>query len=325
MTGVLLMAYGGPASLADVPSYLNDIRGGRPSTPELVAEIVDRYRQIGGKSPLLEISTQQAQALERRLNAEAGRPAAYDGPVRVYVGMRHWQPRIKDVIRQMAADGVTRLIAVCLAPHYSTMSVGAYFEKVKEGVAEIAEMKHGAGEGSSVAPQVTYVNSWCEEPSLIEAFADRVNDGLAKFPAKTREIVEVIFTAHSLPERILKEGDPYPNELLATVKGVVARLGRDALRWRFAYQSQGRTPEPWLGPTVETALDELATTGVRHVLIAPVGFVADHVEILYDVDIVFRRHAAGLGIHLERIASLNAGPTFIEAMAQVVTKASAKP
>ena len=299
MPGVLLMAYGGPNSLADVEPYLNDIRGGRPSTPELVAEIVDRYRQIGGKSPLLEISTQQARALEQRLNADGLK-------VRAYVGMRHWQPRIKEAVSQAAADGVTRLTAVYLAPHYSRMSVGAYFEKVNEAVA-----------GLATPLEVRYVKSWHDEPLLLKALAEHAREGLAKFPASERASVEIIFTAHSLPTRILKDGDPYPDELLATAWGVAALLdGKNP--WRFAYQSQGRTPEPWLGPTVEATLDELAKAGTRHVLIAPVGFVADHVEILYDVDIAFRRHAAALGIQLERTASLNAGPTFIEALARVV-------
>ena len=293
------MAYGGPNSLADVEPYLNDIRGGRPSSPELVAEIVDRYRQIGGKSPLLEISTQQARALEQRLNADGLR-------VRVYVGMRHWQPRIKEAVSQAAADGVTRLTAVCLAPHYSRMSVGAYFEKVKEAVA-----------GLATPLEVRYVKSWHDEPLLLKALAEHAREGLAKFPASERASVEIIFTAHSLPTRILKDADPYPDELLATARGVAALLdGKNP--WRFAYQSQGRTPEPWLGPTVEATLDELAKVGTRHVLIAPVGFVADHVEILYDVDIVFKHQAEALGMQLERIDMLNVAPPMIAGLADLV-------
>lgn len=323
--GVLLMAYGGPDSLEDIEPYLRDIRGGRPTSPELVAEVRERYRLIGGRSPLLDLTRQQAAALERVLNAEPSRTGLHPepgfGPVgyspvlpqfRTYVGMRHWHPHIKETVAQIAADGIRRVVAIPMAPHYSRMSVGAYIRKAEEARAEL---------GAPLA--VRYIESWNDEPLYLQALAEKVRAALLRFPPEVRGQVPILFTAHSLPQRILAEGDPYPQELMETVEGVVRQLGllsEAKQRWRFAYQSAGASHEPWLGPDAGAVLNELATEGHHHVLIAPIGFVCDHVEILYDVDILYRRQAEGLGMQLERTESLNVAPLLIEALAGLVLR-----
>ena len=298
--GVLLLAHGGPDSLDDVEPFLGNIRGGRPVSPQLLHEIRDRYRQVGGRSPLLEISQRQAQALERELN---GATQSF----RVYLGMRNWHPFIRETMENISQDGIGRLLALCLAPQNSRLSVGLYFRQVREAQAE-----------SGLTTPITFVESWHREPLLAEALAEKVWAALAAFPEGAGGPPVVIFTAHSLPVRILAEGDPYDREVRETVAAVAERCGLAG--WRFAYQSQGATEEPWLGPTVESVLDELARTGVRRVLIVPIGFVADHIEILYDIDIAFRRFAAQRGMELRRTDSLNDSPAFIRALAAVVRR-----
>lgn len=302
-TAVLMMAYGGPETLEEVEPYLLKVRGGRPTPSALVEEVRDRYRQIGGGSPLLRITEAQAQALEAELVRQGHR-------FPVYVGMRHWRPEISSAIARMLQDGVEHAVALCTAPHYSGMSVGAYFEMVAEAIQNLeAEL------------DLVYVRSWHDHPLLIRAIAEKVEGALSRFPSGTRSQVEVIFTAHSLPARILQEGDPYPDQLAETVAGVVQRLGLK--NWQFCYQSAGRTDDAWLGPAVEDVVIQLADEGRKEILVAPVGFVADHVEVLYDIDIVCRAMAADRGARLERTESLNTTPTFIAAMASVVLEAVA--
>ncbi|MDI3340968.1 MAG: ferrochelatase [Sphaerobacter sp.] len=299
--GVLLMAYGGPNSLEDIPAYLSDVRGGRPYSAELLEELTERYRRIGGRSPIVELTRAQAAGVERELNA-----AAPPGTVfRTYVGMRHWHPYIREVVPDILADGVERLVAVVMAPHYSRMSVGAYLERLDEALRE-----HGAD-----LPVLT-VESWKVQPAFIAAVAERIQEALARFPAAERDRVTLVFTAHSLPERILEWGDPYPEELRSSVQAVVAVV-RPA-RWCFAYQSAGATAEPWLGPPLEETLEALARDGIRHVLVVPIGFLCDHVEVLYDIDIEARELAERLGLRLERTASLNDHPLLCRAVADTV-------
>lgn len=300
VVGVLLMAYGGPNALDEVEPYLLDVRGGRPPDPALVAEVRERYRLIGGRSPLLDLTQQQAAALERVLNAEGSR-------FRVAVGMRHWHPYIKESLAQMAAEGIRRLVAIPMAPHYSRLSVGAYIRKAEEARAELG-----------VPLEVHYVESWNDEPLYVQALAEKVSQALRRFPTEVRGQVTILFTAHSLPQRILAEGDPYQEELMETVAGVVQHLG--LVNWRFAYQSAGASPGPWLGPDVAVVLDDLAAVGQRYVLIAPIGFLCDHVEILYDIDILYRQQAERLGMQLERMESLNTSPLLIQALADLVIR-----
>jgi ferrochelatase len=289
-TAVLLMALGGPDSLEAVEPYLLDLRGGRPTSPELVEEIRERYAATGGRSPVLDITRE----LGRRLEAIR--------PVSVFVGLRHWQPRIADAWAEIVAARPERVVAVCMAPQYSAMTVGKYWEKLDEAIASV---------GGSEIP-VHRVRSWATHPGLVDAFAWAVVTGRGDWPVGT----PVLFTAHSLPERIVAEGDPYPDEVAATVAAVTERLALPVTR--FAFQSQGRSPEPWLGPEVEGVLAELAAGGHRQVVVAPIGFLSDHVEITYDIDIEFTAMAEKLGMELRRTPMLNAGEALAGTLAALV-------
>ncbi len=297
---VLLMAYGGPDSLDDIEEYLLDIRGGRQTPAELVEEIKERYAQIGGRSPLLEITQAQARALEEQLNAQSD-----DEHYRVYVGMRHWHPYIKEAVAQIVEDGIDRVVALCMAPHYSRMSIGAYFKKVEEAQQELG-----------VDLDVIWVERWHDHPLFLQAVAEKVRAGLHKFPPEVRDDVKVVFTAHSLPAAILEKGDPYDRQLRETAQSVADLLGN--IDWQFSYQSAGAGSARWLGPQIEDVVVDLAEAGHKNILVAPIGFVADHVEILYDIDIEARAYAEQAGARLERTASMNVTPLFIEALADTV-------
>ena len=292
---VLLMAYGGPGSLDEVEPYLADVRGGRPTAPELVTEIKGRYARIGGRSPIRERTEAQARALERAL-----------GPAwPVYVGMRHWHPFIAETVERIVAERGRRVVAIVLAPHFSTMSVGAYEKKLLDA--------------ASGRLDLALVRSWGDHPKFLEAVAERVKQALRRFPAPGA--VQVVFTAHSLPERILAAGDPYADEL-RTSAAAVARLAL-VDEWRFAYQSAGATPEPWLGPEAGAVITELAPTR-KNFLIVPIGFVSDHVEVLYDVDVAYRGLAERLGARLERTDSLNDDPLLVAALADLARTTAAE-
>jgi len=286
MRAVLLLAHGTPDSLDDMPEYLTRVRGGRPPSPELVEEMRRNYAAIGGRSPLTDITRAQAAALAAEL-----------GGAPVYFAMRNWRPYVADVLAEAVRDGATDLLAVPMAPQYSTLSVEKYRQAVDAA----------APEGLRAA----FVESWHDHPALLDAFAEKVRAALA-----ADEPAAVIFTAHSLPVRVVREGDPYPEQVAATAAGVAARSG--VTSWSLAYQSAGRTPEPWLGPSIQDALDAQARAGSRRVLLVPVGFVCDHTEILYDLDVQAREWAAERRIELRRTESLNVSPTFIRALAAIV-------
>ncbi len=291
---VLLVAYGAPQSLDEVAPYLQDVRGGRPTPPAVVEEVRRRYTRIGGRSPLLDRTREQAAGLQGLLGN--GTP--------VYAGMRHWHPYIRDVLAAIGRDGFKRVVAIPLAPHYSRMSIGAYERALEEG--------RGALE-------VAMVREWYDHPRFLDAVTERVRAALDRFDPSIRAEVPLLFTAHSLPQRILAEGDPYSVQLEASVAGVLTRLGRRARGGgRFAFQSAGRTPEPWLGPDAAVVLEELAGLGERQVVLCPIGFTSDHLEVLYDVDVEYQELARHLGIRLERTESLNASPLLIEALADLV-------
>lgn len=297
------MAYGAASSLDEVGPYLADIRAGRPPSPELVEEVKHRYRLMGGRSPLLEITRQQAAALEAHLNRS--KALVWPELFKVYIGMRHWHPYIKDTAAAMAKEGIRKMVAVCLTPYYSRMSVGAYFKKLEEALSAL-----------DTRFEVIRVESWNDHPLFIEAIAEKVQKVLTAFSESIRGDVPILFTAHSLPARILEEKDPYPQELNETIEAVMKQVG--PYRWWFAYQSPGRTPEPWLGPDAGDVIQRLYQEGHRHIVMAPIGFISDHMETLYDVDIMYRKQAESLGIRLERAESLNATPAFIEALATIV-------
>jgi protoporphyrin/coproporphyrin ferrochelatase len=305
--GVLLMAYGTPETPDQVEPYFTHIRGGRPPSAESVARLRQRYELIGGRTPLLDITNELREALERELNAAAIGPT-----YRVYVGMKHWRPFIADVVPRIAVDGVGELIAVVLAPHYSRISIGGYRSALGEALAAITE-----------PPRLRFVDSWHLHPQFIEFTAARVAAALADFPrsenAKRDGDVVTVFSAHSLPARIREWGDPYEGQLRESCAAVAERAGvRD---WRFAWQSAGYTDEPWLGPDIVDYLDTLHGEGVRRVLSMPIGFVSDHLEIMYDIDYEARRKADSLAMTLRRTRMPNADPGFVRVLASVVAAA----
>ena len=286
-TAVILMAYGSPSTADDVPAYLADIREGRPVSEEAIQELTERYRRIGGHSPLDEITEAQRAGLERGL----GLP--------VFVGMKHWQPRIAEAVDAALAGGAETIVGLVLAPHYSRLSIAGYRERLEDALRDRAGL--------------LFVESWHDHEPFLEVLAERVRgfDG------------HVVFTAHSLPERILRDGDPYRDQLLETSRLVAERAG--IADWSFAFQSASATGEPWLGPDILGELDRLAANGVRRVLVCPVGFVSDHLEILWDLDVEARERAAELGLELDRIASLNDDPGFLRALAALVRETLAVP
>ncbi len=279
------MAYGSPDSLDDVPAYYADIRGGRPIAPEHLADLVERYWRLGidSSNPLNEITERTRAALEHELELP------------VYTGMRHWQPRIAEAVERALAGGATTIVGLVLAPHYSRMSIGAYKRQLEEAVGGRARL--------------VFVDRWGLEPGFVELLAGRVRgaDG------------HVVFTAHSLPARILDEQDPYQDELFATAEAVAREAG--LTDWSFAYQSESPTGEPWLGPDILPHLEQLHGRGIRTVLVCPVGFVADHLEIRWDLDIEAREKAAELGLRLERIEMPNDDPAFVRVLAGIVRRA----
>jgi ferrochelatase len=283
-TAVILMAYGSPERVEDIPAYFSDIRGGRPVRQEAVDALAERYRRIGGISPLNRITEAQRSGLEQLTGLS------------VYVGMKHWHPRIHEAVERALGDGAEQIVGLVLAPHYSGISIGGYRERLEESL-----------DGRA---QLAFVESWHDHDPYVDLLAERVRGTDA----------HVVFTAHSLPERILDEGDPYRDQLLVTSQLVAERAGVSS--WSFAFQSESPTGEPWLGPDILVELESLHVRGVPKVLVAPVGFVSDHLEILWDLDIQAREKAAELGLELNRIESLNAEPEFIRALADLVEKAS---
>lgn len=300
---VILLAYGGPDSLDDIPAYLLDIRGGRPTPQHLVDEIAERYRLIGGRSPLLAITRDVAGKLEQRI----GRP--------VYVGMRHWSPTIGDVVGRMAADGIRQVTAICMAPHYSELSIGKYRQALEKAVATVTPSG-----GSNDFIDVNFIESWHTQPDYLQAVAGNVRATLERWPATGRERVLVIFTAHSLPASILAQGDPYDAQLRQTAALLAEQLDLPAERWTFSYQSAAQTGVPWLGPQIEDLVVELAKAGWKDLLVAPLGFIADHVEVLYDIDIGVQEIARACGVRLERPPMLNSDDRLVDALAALVNQ-----
>lgn len=294
---VLLMAYGTPDSSDDVEPYYTDIRGGRKPSPELLGELKARYARIGGRTPLREITMAQAQGVQDVLG----------DTYRVYVGMKHWHPFIAQAVKEITANKHTRLIALALAPHYSRFSIDGYAQRVRAAMQE-----------TGATLDVSFVQSWNDEPLYIASLAERMLETRPRFGVEDWRDLHVIFSAHSLPERILAGGDPYPQELRETCELVAARLGLEKDGWRFAYQSAGRTGEKWLGPDILDTLDAVAQQGIRRVMLAPIGFVADHLEVLYDIDIECAERARTLGLEMHRIPSANAAPTFVQAIGAVL-------
>jgi len=298
MIGLLVMAYGGPNNLDEVEPYLMDVRGYRPTAPEIVHEVRERYREIGGRSPILERTQAQARALESGLNTN-------EEEFKAFVGMRHWHPFIKDTLAEMCSQGIERTVGLVMAPHYSRMSIEAYFKNVEQ---------------AGFPMQISRVNDWHLLPEYLNALAKRVRSALERFPESVRAEIPVIFTAHSLPERILEWDDPYPKQLHETVQALMKLLGHQP--HEFAFQSAAISTEPWLGPDASELINRFADEGKRNILICPIGFVCEHVEILYDIDIVYQALAKTLGVRLERIDMLNAEPEMISGLVRIIRGAA---
>lgn len=298
-TAVLAMAYGTPAGPDEIEAYYTHIRRGRPPTPELLEDLSRRYQAIGGQSPLLQITRDQVDALRDAL------AAAGHGDVPVVLGMKHASPFIEDAVAELADAGAQEIVGVVLAPHYSRMSVGEYTSRAAAAAAAAAG-----------APHVSVVRSWHLAPGYIDFLSSALRDALGEIDADARAGAHVLFTAHSLPKRILDDGDPYPTELRETAEAVAARVGLE--RWSVAWQSAGRTAEPWIGPDVLEVIDELADAGTPAVVVCSAGFVTDHLEVLYDLDIEARGRAEERGIAFARTASPNGDPLVMDAVARVV-------
>lgn len=291
--GILVMAYGTPRSLDEVEAYYTDIRHGRPPAPRLIADLKERYRAIGGHSPLLEITRAQADGLQERLG------------IPVYLGQKHAAPKILDAVAAAQRDGVERLIGIVLAPHYSKMSVGDYSARARRAAEEL---------GWNGALEV--IPSWHTEPGFLDWLSSRVKEAIAELPADLQDNALVIFSAHSLPERITRSSDPYPEQLAETARAVAERSG--LADFCVGWQSAGRTADPWLGPGLIEILQRESAGGRRAAVVCPCGFVSDHLEVLYDIDIEAQDEARRLGIELRRTRSPNDDPAFLDVLAGVV-------
>lgn len=299
MKALLLLAFGGPRSLQEVEPFLARVMKGAKPSREQLERVKERYRLIGGASPLLRITQGQARALEKRLS-EKGHS------FQSYVGMRYGHPSIEETMKEILRDGILEVVAIPMAPFQSRESTGAYIEEVKR-------VQRNIGEGL----RVSFVVGWHMHPLFLEAIREKISEGLMGFAPEERKRVQILFTAHSLPKSIV-EKDPYAREIEETIQGVVG--GLEHRSWRMAFQSKGGGPEEWVGPDVEAVLADLAKKRIQAVLIVPIGFVSDHVEILYDIDVVCREKAQSLGIKLKRTPSLNCSEKFIEALSTIVEK-----
>lgn len=306
--GVLLMAYGTPRSAdpEDVLKYYTHIRHGHPPSAAQLDDLVQRYQAIGG-SPLFTITSAQADALQSALDHDHG-----PGRFRIYLGLKHTTPFIADGVRQMAEDGIQRAVLLVLAPHYSNMSVGVYLSEAESA----ADLDH-------LPLQLIAVRQWHLQPGLIQLWADRIRATLGRFSPDDQGDVPVVFSAHSLPQRILQTNDPYPQQLHETGEAVARHLNLP--HYTFSWQSAGRTSEPWMEPDILDKLTLLRNEGHRSALICPLGFVSDHLEVLYDLDIQAQAHARALGMHIERTPQLNADPAFAAVLAEVVRHAADTP
>ena len=303
-TAVVVMAYGTPRTKEEILPYYTDIRRGRPPTEEALNDLVARYEAIGGLSPLKKLTEDQRDALQRELNAAA------PGQYQVFLGLKHATPFVEEAVAEVVEQGFRRIVGIVLAPHYSSYSIGQYIGRVREAAAP-----HNI--------EVVGVDSWAREEAFIDFLANDMKKKLATMPERTK----VLFTAHSLPQRIIDGGDPYPDELRATAELVAAKVGLDRWsQWSIAWQSAGRTPEPWIGPDILEVIDQIATTRttdepIDGVMVSACGFVADHLEVLYDLDIEAEQRARSHGLAFARTACVNDDPRVMAALAQRVIHA----
>jgi len=289
-TAVLLLAHGSPDAVDEVPEFLLQVTGGRPLPPQVVEEVKHRYSLIG-RSPLTELTLKQGELLARELG------------VPVYVGMRNWKPFIADAVRTISSDGIGRVVVICLAPQNSRTSVGLY--------------RSALTSNNDVPFHIDFVESWHDHPLLIQAFAQKLTAGWERACRELGTKVPIIFTAHSVPQRTIAEGDPYESQAKVTASLVASQASLASRDWDFAFQSQGMSGGAWLGPTVESTILQLKGKGHGGVFIQPIGFLCDHVEVLYDIDIGFRQFAEKEGVRLWRADSLNDSPLLAKALADI--------
>lgn len=289
-TAVLLLAHGSPDSVEDIPEFLRQVTSGRAVPSEVVEEVKHRYTLIG-RSPLTELTMRQGKLLA----AELGLP--------VYVGMRNWKPFIADVVRTMTGEGIEQAVVICLAPQNSRTSVGLY----RSALDANGDLSFG----------VDFVESWHDHPLLIRAFAEKLKVGLANALRESEQKIAVVFTAHSVPQRTIADGDPYARQAEETAALVAAEASLARDDWKFAFQSQGMSGGPWLGPTVEETIRSLKTQGYGGIFVQPIGFLCDHVEVLFDIDIAFKKFAEAEGMRLWRAESLNDSPLLTAALAEI--------
>ncbi len=297
MKALLLLTFGGPRSLDEVEPFLARLFRGRRPSPEQLERIKERYQLIGGSSPLPEITWEQARALENKLNQQGH-------SFKAYVGMRYGHPLIEETLKEIHRDSIRKVIAIPMAPFRSCASTGAYIEEVNRAQKDL---------GTDL--EISFIEGWYSHPLFVRAVREKIEEGLLRFTPEEKGKVHLIFTAHSLPRSIV-EKDPYIKDMEESVEKVLETL--DPFPWHIAFQSRGGGPEEWIGPEVEKVLNELASQKVKEVLLVPIGFVSDHIEILYDIDVAFQRKAESLGMILKRTRSLNASGRFIEALATVV-------
>jgi ferrochelatase len=297
MKALLLLAFGGPRSLDEVEPFLTRLFGGRKPSPEQLERIKERYHLIGGSSPLPEITFKQAKALEESL-AERGYP------FKSYVGMRYGHPLIEETLKKIIEEGIHEVIALPMAPFRSHASTGAYIEEVNQAIKNM---------GKKI--EISFIEGWHLHPLFIGTIQEKIEEGLMQFGPEERKKVHLIFSAHSLPKSLV-ENEPYVKDMEESVQEVLKQT--EPFPWHIGFQSRGMGPEEWLGPDVESVLEELSNKKIQEVLIVPIGFVSDHIEILYDIDILYRYKAKLLGIQLKRTPSLNFSKRFIEALAAVV-------
>ena len=289
------MAYGSPNSLDEVAAYLREVRGGRSATEEEVERLRERYRQVGGQTPLLKITLAQAAGLQGNLDSQAI-------PAKVYVGMKHWHPFIEESVERIVRDGASGIVGLALAPHYSKLSTGGYENAVRRGIAKTRPVPF------------TMIREWHTQPHLVSALSRLVNEGLSRMTKPSD--AAVLFTAHSLPKKFVESDDPYEAQLHET-SSLVAGQAR-VNRWDFAFQSAGQPSASWLSPMIKDKITEMSKKGLREVLVCPVGFVSDHLEILFDLDIEAKEYGRSLGMRIDRTRSLNDDPEFIEALADAI-------
>jgi ferrochelatase len=295
--GILLMAYGSPNSIEDIEPYYTDIRKGRKPTPELLEELTDRYQTIGGKTPLLQITTEQMNSLQELVGDQ----------YQIFLGMRHWNPWIAEAIQEMKDAGITQAVGIIMAPHFSSMSIAKYIECVEKGMEKV-----------DYHIPFKYIQNWHVHPSFLEGLIEKIEIAENNFAQAgvDKSQLHYIFTAHSLPEKILEVSDPYRDQLLETCRWIAKLKGIS--NWDFAFQSAGRTQEKWLGPDLLDKIEELHQKGQNNILICSVGFIIDHLEVLYDIDIEAKEYCATKGIRIERAPSLNNHPKLTSLFKEII-------